>query len=59
MLWNIDLDHLSVCWSDCQSVGLSVCRVYCGKTADWIWMLFGVVSGVGPVMGALDGDGYD
>jgi len=26
MLWNIRLDHLSV--------GLSVCRVYCGKTAD-------------------------
>ena len=26
----------------------------CGKTADWIWMLFGVVSGVGQWMGVLD-----
>ena len=26
----------------------------CGNTADWIWMLFGVVSGVGLVMGVLD-----
>ena len=25
------------------------------KTADWIWMLFGVVSGVGRGMGVLDG----
>ena len=31
--------HVSVC--------LSVCCAYCGKTADWIWMPFGVVSGVG------------
>jgi len=28
-------------------VCLSVCKVYCGKTADWIQMPFGVVSGVG------------
>ena len=28
--------------------------VYCGKTADWIWMPFGVVSGVGLGMGVLD-----
>jgi len=31
-------------------VGLSVCvcvrKVYCGKMADWIRMLFGIVSGV-------------
>jgi len=29
-------------------------HVYCGKTADWIRMPFGVVSGVGLVMGVLD-----
>ena len=28
--------------------------MYCGKTADWIWMPFGVVSGVGLDMGVLD-----
>jgi len=28
--------------------------VYCGKTADWILMPFGVVSGVSRGMGALD-----
>jgi len=28
--------------------------VYCGKTADWIWIPFGVVSGVGRGMGILD-----
>jgi len=30
-------------------------KVYCGKTADWIWMTFGMVSGVGQGMGVLDG----
>jgi len=43
------------------SVGLSVClsvrKVYCGKTADWIWMPFRVVSRVGRVMGVIDGGG--
>jgi len=29
--------------------------VYCGKTAHWIWMPFGAVSGVGQRMGVLDG----
>jgi len=29
--------------------------VYCGKTTDWIWMPFWVVSGVGQGMGVLDG----
>jgi len=29
--------------------------VYCDKTADWIWMPFGAVSGVGRGMGVLDG----
>ena len=37
--------------SVCLSVCLSVQKVYCGKTADWIRMPFGVVLG----MGALDG----
>ena len=45
--------------SPTPSVGLPVCRavlkVYCGKTADWIRMPFGVVSGVGQGMGGLDG----
>jgi len=39
------------------SVSLSVRKVYFGKTADWIQMLFGVVSGVGQRMGVLDGGG--
>jgi len=44
----------SVGRSVCQSVGR---KVYCGKMADSIWMLFGVVSGVRRGMGVLDGDG--
>jgi len=28
--------------------------VYCGETADWIRMPFGVMSGVGRGMGAFD-----
>jgi len=52
---------LSVCRSVSQSVGLSVCRhvqrVYCGKTADCIWMPSGVVSGVSRGMGVLDEGG--
>jgi len=28
--------------------------MYCGKTADWIWVSFGVVSGVGRGTGVLD-----
>jgi len=31
--------------------------VYCGKTADWIRMLFRVVCGVGQGIGVLDGGG--
>jgi len=31
--------------------------VYCGKTIDWIWIPFGLVSGVGQEMGVLDGGG--
>ena len=43
MLQNIHLDHLSVR------------KVYCDKTPDWIHMPFGVVIGVGQGMGVLDG----
>jgi len=31
-------------WTICLSVGRSVRKVYCGKTADWIQMSFRVVS---------------
>ena len=47
MSWNISVG---------QSVGLSVRKVYCGKTAEW--MPFGMVIGVGRGMGVLDGGGY-
>jgi len=48
------LAHMSVCV--CASVCECVCRkVYCGKTAEWIRMPFGMVSGVGRMMGVLDG----
>jgi len=30
----------------------------CGEMADWIWMPFWVVSGVGRGMGVLAGGGY-
>jgi len=46
MVWNICLDHLSAL--------LSICKVYCGKTAERIRMLFGVVSRVGQGIGVLD-----
>jgi len=36
--------------SDCQSV----LWVSCGKMADWIWMLFGMVSGISHRVGVLD-----
>ena len=41
----------------CLSVSLSVRKVYCGKTAEWIRMLFGVVNEIGRGMGVLDGGG--
>jgi len=44
-----------VAYPMCLSVCLSVRTLYCGKTADWIWMSFGVVSGVGREIGVLDG----
>ena len=31
-----------------------LCCVYCGKTADWIRMPFGVVSGIGLGVDVLD-----
>ena len=40
----------SVCLSD----GLSVCKLYCGKTAEWIRIPFGMVSGFGRGTGVLD-----
>ena len=39
------LDHLSVCVSVYWSVCRSVRGVICGKTAEWIRMPFGMVSG--------------
>ena len=55
MVRDIRLDHLSVGLSVCLSVCQSVRKVYCGKTAERIWMPFGVVSGVGRRMGVSDG----
>ena len=46
---------VQTCRQSHLSVGLSgLRRVYCGKTADWIWMPFGMVSGVSRGMGVLD-----
>jgi len=42
--------------SVCLSVCLSDEKVYCDKMADWIQMLFGVVSGIGQGIGVLDGE---
>ena len=44
----LEITNLSI-----PSVGLSVRKVYCGKTAQWVPMLFGMVSGVGRGMGVL------
>ena len=46
MLQTCRLAHLCVC--------LLVCKVYCDKTADWIRMSFGMVSGVGQGIRVLD-----
>jgi len=56
MLQTCRLAHLSV--YVCQLIGLSDQKVYYGKTAEWIQILFGMVSGVGRGMGVLDGVGY-
>ena len=39
------LCHGTFAWTICRSVRLSA--VYCGKTAEWIRMPFGMVNGVG------------
>ena len=49
--------NILVAYPICRSVCRSVQRVNCGKMADWIWMPFGVVSGVGRGMCVLDGGG--
>jgi len=36
---------------------INICPVRCGKTADWIWMPFGVVGRLGPRMRQSDGIG--
>jgi len=36
---------------------MSVCPVDCGKMADWIWMLFGVLGWLGPRMRHIDRGG--
>jgi len=41
----------------CLSVGRSVRKVYCGKTAVWIGMPFGVARWGRSRIGVLDGDG--
>ena len=45
--------HLSGGWSVCLSLCLSVQWVSCRKTVEWIWMPFGVVSGVVIDIGVL------
>jgi len=47
------VSDLSACVYVCLC--LSVRKVYCGQTADWIRMPFGMMSGVGRGMGVLDG----
>jgi len=47
--------YWSVTYPICQSVCVSVWKVYCCKTADCICVLFAVVSGVSGGMGVLDG----
>jgi len=48
MVWTVDLSpspFVSLCVY--VYIDLSVWKVYCGKTADWIRILFGMMSGVG------------
>jgi len=47
------IPSISLCVS--VFVGLSIWKVYCGKTADWIRMPFGMVSGVRRGMAVLYG----
>ena len=39
-----------------RSVGLLDCPVDCGKTADWIWMPFGMMGRLGTRMRQVDGE---
>ena len=50
---------LTICGSVCGSVCLSahVCPVHCGKTADRIWMRFGMIDRTGPGMRHIVGFG--
>jgi len=50
------LAHLLVCVCVCSYVCQSE-KIYCGITADWIRMSFGMVNGVGRGISALDGGG--
>jgi len=58
-LWALSINMESVRAVACRLSHLSVCvwKVYCGKMAEWIWKLFGMVSGVGRGTVVLDG-GY-
>ena len=60
--YSLTLARIVIFW--CDEVNLtnswllifcrSVRKVYCGKTADWIRMPFGMVCGIGQGMGILD-----
>jgi len=52
--WNRTFAYF-MCRSVCLFISRPVKKEYCGKTADWIRMPFGVVSGVGRGMCVLDG----
>ena len=49
--------HQTFPWTFCRSVRVSLRLVHCGKTADRIWMPFGIVSWTGPVMRQVMGFG--
>ena len=55
---SVDMDATARYRKICRSVCVRLCvcqKVYCGKTAEWIRMPFGMVSGVSRMMGVLDG----
>ena len=49
--------RLCICASVSRSVGVSVCPVHCGKMADRIQMLFGIIGRTGPGMRQIVGFG--
>ena len=57
MLGHVVALYTSIRHSLRLSVGLCVCPVHCGKTADRIWMRFGMVSQMGPWIRQVDGFG--